>query len=217
MKTYFDLEKWESENRDRIGLYYRTRPTMPDNYDWKAAIDKAADIVTTHRDRPSIFDNKGMNLWQDDLPQMVRDEEVWEFFDYPEFKDVIERGSGASGHKYGEVRMRTFSLDPLKEFPASTRSGVASCHCGPVWPIWGVTDITVFPSQFNNMKTELDPHGIPYNLLRWWAVVTPRTERLKSHLQRTYLSAGSHTTWQRMKEAITYDLKVWSDNSRPRD
>ncbi len=194
MKTYFDLEKWENENRDRIGLYYRTRPIMPDGYDWRAAIDKATKTILEHAG--SWTKPKDMNLWRQELPQMVQPADVWEFFDYPEFEDVVK-------HR----RIKTWSLDPLKEFPAAFDS----------WPIWGVTDVTVFPSQFNNMKTELDPHGIPYNLMRWWAVVTPRTARLKSHLGRSYLYAGSSTTWQRMREAIAYDLGVWSANSKPRN
>ena len=153
--TGFNLEKWESENRSRIAAYYQTRDQFPDDYDPADAMTKATGIFSARYDNWDRPDD--MNLWTGDLAQDLYSEEIWEFLDYDDFENVIRRGSLEMGHKHGEVRVRTLNNFRLKHYPTSVKTSMGH------YPIWGVIDVLVLPSKFNNLKTELDPHGIPYN------------------------------------------------------
>jgi hypothetical protein len=195
----FDNDEWDSENRHRIAAHYQARPDMPDDYDWQDAIQKAADLVAAKWER---YDKpEEMNLWAADLPSMVTPEDVWEFFDYPEFAEVVRRGT-VTGRVSDAIKVLT--LDPFPQFPAAS---------GP-WAIWGVTDVWAFPSRFNNLQTETDPYGTPVPLQRWFVIVTPRTKRLAQALGRKDLHTGSYTAWERAQDAFKYDLAIWRDNTQ---
>lgn len=199
-------QSWEEANRGAIAEYYQTIKRMPEGYDYRAAMERAVSYMVERFDsswsRGARAGTTRMNLWAQDMMTMVFPEDVWEFFDYPEFIDVLKRGSLADTRRYGEIRFESFSWQPFeKVFPAT---------------VYGVVDLFWFPSQFNNTRTKNSPFGISTNLLRWFIVVAPRTKLLADNLETKFISARAYTRRDVAIEQILDELRIWADNYQPR-